>query len=60
LLRIHTDFHKISTPRPPNQAASIVEAVLDGRQAPEMTLPALMRAFPVEWAEQRAGFSSQA
>ena len=31
----------------------IVEAILDGRQAPEMTLPGLMRVFPLEWDRQR-------
>jgi hypothetical protein len=30
-------------------APEIVEAILDGRQAPEMTLPVLMGPFPVEW-----------
>ena len=30
-----------------------VEAILDGRQAAEMTLPMLMRPFPVEWDRQR-------
>ncbi len=30
----------------------IVEAILDGRQAPEMTLPMLMAAFPAEWDHQ--------
>jgi hypothetical protein len=29
-------------------APEIVEAILDGRQEPEKTLPVLMRAFPVE------------
>jgi hypothetical protein len=33
-------------------APDIVEAILDGRQAPEMTLPVLMGPFPSEWAEQ--------
>ena len=33
-------------------APDIVEAILDGRQVPEMTLPVLMGAFPVEWAAQ--------
>ena len=33
-------------------APVIVEAILDGRQVPEMTLPVLMGAFPGEWAEQ--------
>ena len=30
-------------------APEIVEAILHGRQAAEVTLPALMGAFPVEW-----------
>src|SRR5450432_517919 len=34
-------------------APDIVEAVLDGRQPGEVTLPSLMRVFPVEWGEQR-------
>ena len=34
-------------------APEIVETILDGRQAPEMTLPVLMGAFPVEWERQR-------
>jgi hypothetical protein len=33
-------------------APDIVEAILDGRQAPEMTLPAMLKGFPVEWAKQ--------
>ena len=33
-------------------APDIVEAILDGRQAPEVTLPGLMEPFPVEWGEQ--------
>ena len=35
-------------------APDIVEAILDGRQAEGMTLPALMEPFPVEWGSQRA------
>ena len=35
-------------------APAIVEAILDGRQPAEMTLPKLMKPFPVEWGEQRA------
>ena len=35
-------------------APEIVEAILDGRQAPEMTLPGLMGAFPARWREQKA------
>ena len=34
-------------------APEIVEAIMDGRQPEEMTLPALMKAFPVEWDRQR-------
>jgi hypothetical protein len=34
-------------------APGIVEASLDGRQAAEVTLPMLMKTFPVEWAGQR-------
>ena len=30
-------------------APEIVEAILDGRQAPEVTLRGLMKGFPVEW-----------
>jgi hypothetical protein len=30
-------------------APDIVEAVLDGRRSAGITLPALMKAFPVEW-----------
>ena len=38
-------------------APQIVEAILDGRQAAEMTLPRLMKAFPVGWGEQRTALS---
>jgi hypothetical protein len=34
-------------------APDIVEAILDGRQPPELGLPSLMEPFPVEWDEQR-------
>ena len=34
-------------------APDLVEAILDGRQPPEMTLPMLMGPFPVEWDRQR-------
>jgi len=33
-------------------APNIVEAILDGRQREEMTLPGLMEPFPVEWDRQ--------
>ena len=41
-------------------APEIVEAILDGRQAPEMTLPVLMGPFPVEWEEQDATLTGMA
>ena len=33
-------------------APDIVEAILDGRQPTDMTLPKLMRPFPMEWETQ--------
>jgi hypothetical protein len=33
-------------------APDIVEAILDGRQPAEITLPGLMEPFPAEWARQ--------
>jgi hypothetical protein len=36
-------------------APDIVEAILDGRQPAALTLPVLLRPFPVEWDEQRWG-----
>jgi hypothetical protein len=38
--------------RLPPLAPAIVEAILDGRQPEEVTLPKLMEMFPVEWGEQ--------
>ena len=35
-------------------APDIVEAILDGRQPEGMTLPKLMKPFPVEWGSHRA------
>ncbi len=35
-------------------APNIVEAILDGRQGPEVTLAQVLESFPVEWAGQRA------
>ena len=35
-------------------APDLVEAILDGRQAPTMELQPLMRGFPVEWHQRRA------
>ena len=34
-------------------APEIVEAILDGRQGPEMTLARVLEPFPVEWSRQR-------
>jgi hypothetical protein len=34
-------------------APDIVEAILDGRQRPEMTLTRLLEPFPTEWEGQR-------
>jgi hypothetical protein len=39
--------------RPTLLAPVIVEAILNGRQPPEMTFGALMRPFAVAWTEQR-------
>ena len=39
-------------------APDIVEAILDGRQPPEMTLAALMQPFPVAWREQLVQYAS--
>ncbi len=33
-------------------APDIVEAILDGRQPPELGLPGLMEPLPAEWSEQ--------
>lgn len=33
-------------------APDIVEAILDGRQRPEVTLARLLEPFPVEWSKQ--------
>ena len=35
-------------------APEIVEAILEGRQPEEASLPVLMRPFPVEWCKQVA------
>jgi len=34
-------------------APDIVEAILDGRQPEQMTLPGLMELFPVDWGRQQ-------
>ena len=33
-------------------APDIVEAILDGKQGPELTLATVLQPFPVEWEEQ--------
>lgn len=38
-------------------APDIVEAILDGKQEPEVTLARVLEAFPTEWIEQRQNFS---
>ena len=38
-------------------APDIVEAILDGRQPPDLTLPKLMKPFPMEWKQQRAAWN---
>ena len=35
-------------------APELVETILDGRQPEAITLPGLMKGFPVEWERQRA------
>ena len=37
-------------------APDIVEAVLDGKQGPEVTLARVLEPFPVDWDEQRVSF----
>lgn len=34
-------------------APATIEAILDGRQGPEVTLAKLMKPLPVEWQRQR-------
>jgi hypothetical protein len=38
-------------------APDLVAAILDGRQPAAMTLPALLKPFPIEWREQRAAWA---
>ncbi|MEO1610489.1 MAG: hypothetical protein AAFR90_14390 [Pseudomonadota bacterium] len=37
-------------------APDIVEAILDGRQGPEITLAQLLEPFPASWTEQKIMF----
>jgi hypothetical protein len=41
-------------------APEIVEAILDGRHAPELTLPVLMGPVPAGWSEQREAMIGRA
>jgi hypothetical protein len=38
-------------------APEIIEAIMDGRQAPQITLAVLMRPFPADWENQGRTFS---
>jgi hypothetical protein len=38
-------------------APDIVEAILDGKQGPEVTLARVLEPFPAAWNEQRNFFS---
>jgi hypothetical protein len=39
-------------------APDIVEAILDGRTGPEVTLARVLEPFPVEWSKQEAHFTN--
>jgi len=39
-------------------APDIVEAILDGRQPPDLSLPTLMESMSIVWTEQRFGLPS--
>ncbi len=38
-------------------APDIVEAILDGKQAPEVTLARVLEPFPIDWSEQKNTFA---
>jgi hypothetical protein len=38
-------------------APDIVEAILDGRQDPYVTMVRVLGPFPLEWAEQQQSFT---
>jgi hypothetical protein len=44
----------LDTGLPTLLAHDIVDAILDGRQPPELGLPRLLAPFPLAWGEQRA------
>jgi hypothetical protein len=35
----------------------IVEAIVEGKQSVKVSLPGLMKLFPVEWADQRVALA---
>ena len=37
-------------------APDIVEAILDGRQPPELQIETLLKPFPLEWERQKSSF----
>lgn len=39
-------------------APDIVDAILNGQQGPEMTLPRALEPFPADWAAQRAHWTA--
>ena len=39
-------------------APDIVEAILDGKQGPEVTLARVLEPFPLEWERQAVHFES--
>lgn len=41
-------------------APDVVDAILDGRQGPEITLANLLNPFPLDWDEQRRCFDRDA
>jgi hypothetical protein len=40
-------------------APDIIEAILDGRQRADLTVQKLLRALPLDWAEQRKRLGCQ-
>ena len=40
-------------------APDIVEAILDGRQGPEVTLARVLEPFPMEWHQQPGNFAAE-
>ena len=40
-------------------APDLVELILAGRQPPQISLPAMMRRFPIAWSDQRKLFATE-